>query len=125
MLRIRDRTDTTLIRFKLDAQGDPIEETVMYKGVEKEKFYYYYDDKHRLTDVVRYNNRLKRLVPDYYFDYDDQGRLSEMVTIQEGGTTRLNWRYDYDERGLKVRERCFDRGKTLLGRMEYQYQFRK
>lgn len=125
MLRVKDRTDTTLVSFKLDAQGNPIEETSLYKGVEKEKVYYYYDDKNRLTDVVRYNDRLKKLVPDYYFDYDDQGRLVEMVTVQGGGSDRLNWRYEYDERGLKVRERCFDRGKTLLGKIEYQYFFRK
>jgi hypothetical protein len=125
MLRLKDRTDTTLVKFALDARGNVIEETSVYKGVEKDKVYYYYDDHDRLTDVVRYNDKLQKLVPDYYFNYDEQGRISEMVTVQEGGADRLNWRYSYDDKGLKIEEKCYDKGKTLLGKIEYQYFFRK
>lgn len=125
MLRVKDRTDTTRVSFKVDPLGNVIEETSMYKGIEKEKFYYYYDDKNRLTDVVRYNYRVKKLLPDYIFNYDDQGQLSEMITLPGGGADRLNWQYSYDERGLRTKEVCIDRGKTLIGRVEYQYFFRK
>jgi hypothetical protein len=125
MLKVKDQADTTFIRFQLDAQGNVTEETTTYRGVEKDKVYYYYDEKNRLTDVVRYNDRLKKLVPDYYFNYDDAGRVSEMFTLQGGGADHLNWRYTYDEKGLKTGESCYDKKKTLLGRIEYAYSFRK
>jgi YD repeat-containing protein len=125
MLKLKDQSDSTLVTFKLDAQGNVTDEITTHRGVERDHVYYYYDDKNRLTDLVRYNERLKKLVPDYYFNYDDEGRISEMVTLQGGSQDRLDWRYAYDEKGLKTAEKCYDRNKTLLGRIEYSYNFRK
>jgi hypothetical protein len=105
--------------------GNIIEEQGFHKNIPGEKIYYYYDTENKLTDIVRYNNRSAKLVPDYMFDYDEQGRLAQMVIIPEGGGQSSTWIYKYNEQGLKAEESCYMAQKKLAGRMAYQYVLKK
>lgn len=116
--------DTTVVKFKLDDANNVIEEESWYKNISKGKTYYYYDSLSRLTDIVRFNPRLKRLMPDYIFEYDTTGKLSRMITIQPGNNDYLTWQYQYNDNGLKSEERCYSKQKKLLGRITYEYKFR-
>jgi hypothetical protein len=125
MLRIREGTDTMEVRFVSDEKGRVTEEHVYNRNVPGNKVYYYYDDAGRLTDIVRFQEKLGRLIPDYTFDYSEDGRLSEMMVVQQGGKDYLTWRYQYSEQGLKQKESCFTRQKRLAGSVEYSYEMKK
>jgi hypothetical protein len=125
MVRIRDKSDTMIIKLKKDSLGNIIEEQGFHKNIPGEKTYYYYDTENQLTDIVRYNNRSAKLVPDYMFDYDELGRLTQMVIIPEGGGQSSTWIYKYNEQGLKEEESCYVAQKKLAGRMAYQYVLKK
>jgi len=122
MLKIKNTTDTTVITFKLDEKENVGEERSVHAGIEQPVVYYYYDDKNRLTDVVRYNNRAKRLLPDYIFEYNDAGNVSMMLVTTAGGADYQKWYYKYDDRGLKQKDECFAKSKMLIGKIEYSYQ---
>ena len=124
MFRIKNGTDTTIVKFVCDEQGNVTEEESWRHNMPNEKIYYYYDTLNRLSDVVRYNSRLGKLLPDYIFEYNDEGQLVQMITVQ-GGSDYLTWRYEYAENGLKTRELCFNKQKKLVGKIEYQYTFKK
>jgi YD repeat-containing protein len=125
MLRIREGTDTKEVRFVADDKGRVTEEQVFSRNMPGSKVYYYYDDAGRLTDIVRYQEKLGKLIPDYTFDYSDNGRLSEMMVVQQGGKDYLTWKYQYNEQGLKQKESCFTKQKRLAGSVEYSYEMKK
>jgi hypothetical protein len=125
MRRIRDERDSSEVKFLLDEKGNVIEEQAQRKGVQGEKVYYYYDEENRLTDIVRYYDKLGKLLPDYTFDYYPDGRVSEMRTTQGGGADYFIWKYAYTETGLKSKELCYNKQKKLVGRVEYGYENRK
>jgi len=116
--------DTTVVKFKLDDAHNIIEEESWFRNVSKGKTYYYYDDLNRLTDIVRFNPRLQRLMPDYIFEYDTAGKISRMITVQPGGNDYLTWLYTYNEKSLKTEERCYNKQKRLLGKITYEYGIR-
>lgn len=123
MVKIRNNTDTTYISFVTDDQGNITEEKSVRKGQEQPAVYYYYNSTNQLTDIVRYNARAKRLLPDYIFEYDDQGRIATMLVTTEGTNDYQKWYYTYDTRGLKVKDECFSKTRTLIGRINYEYKF--
>ncbi|MBO9204875.1 MULTISPECIES: hypothetical protein [Niastella] len=122
MLKIKNSTDTTVVTFKLDEKENVGEERSVHAGTEQPVVYYYYDDKNRLTDVVRFNNRAKRLLPDYIFEYNDAGWVTMMLVTTAGGADYQKWYYKYDARGLKQKDECFAKSKMLIGKIEYSYQ---
>jgi len=124
MYRVKNGTDTTHVKLLCDEAMNVIEEESFWQNISKEKIYYYYDNLNRLTDIVRYNPRLGKLLPDYMFEYNNAAQLTQMITVQQGGSDYLTWRYEYAENGLKTRELCFDKQKRLVGRIEYQYSFK-
>ena len=124
MLKIKNGTDTTYIRFILDEKGNVAEERAVRNGSSLPTIYYYYDTDNRLTDIVRYSLKAGRLLPDNMFEYGNDGKLSSMLVVPDGSNDYLKWYYDYNEKGLKIKESCFSRQKELLGRIEYQYSFK-
>jgi hypothetical protein len=124
MWRTINNGDSLEVRFTLDDEGNPAEERSFKRGYETGMVYYYYDDRNRLADIVRFNKKANRLLPDYMFEYDEQDRVIQKITT----LTSLNlgyiiWRYLYNEQGLKTKEALFDKEKRLTGRIEYAYTF--
>jgi hypothetical protein len=71
---------------------------------------------------VRFNSKLQKLVPDYVFEYDEKGRLTQMVQLSGSGAY-FTWKYQYNEKGLKVKETCVDGSQKIVGKIEYRYEF--
>ena len=123
MLRIKDKKDTAYVTFKTDDRGNIIEEQSIRKGISSEPVYYYYDNNNRLTDIVRFSSKAKRLLPEYLFEYSSSNQVIQKITVPANSSDYLIWRYQYDEKGLKIREAIFDKRKQLTGKIEYLYQF--
>jgi YD repeat-containing protein len=123
MLRIRNNFDTTKVNFTLDEKGNVAEEKVSRKNQPVNTVYYYFDAQNRLTDIVRYNEKAKRLLPDYMFEYNEQAQLKKMVIIPEGSNDYQNWYYQYLPNGLKRMDLCYNKAQQLLGKVEYNYDF--
>lgn len=124
MKRIINQTDTTEYRFARDEQGNVGEEQ-QYRLNKPfgQPIYYYYDDKNRLTDIVRYNSRLKMDMPDVMFEYDEQNRvIQKMQVVSSISKDYIIWRYIYNNAGLKTKEVLFNKNKEQTGRIDYQYQ---
>jgi YD repeat-containing protein len=124
MWRIINSTDSLEIRFTPDENGNTGDERTFRKGRETGVIYYYYDDQKRLTDIVRFNTKAKKLLPDMLFEYDDNDRVIQKITTTSNLTLGyLIWRYIFDEKGLKTKEALFNDDKQLTGKIEYSYTF--
>jgi len=122
MWRIINKADSLEVRFVTDEHGNVIEERNFRRGVLADPIYYYYDDRNRLTDIVRFNYKANRLLPDYLFEYDDNDRVIQKITTTSGNNLGyLTWRYLFDEKGLKTKEALFNKDKQLQGRIDYFY----
>ena len=93
----QSKTDSALIYFTIDEKGNVAEEEVRGSKIPVRRMFYYYDDKNRLTDIVRFNEKLKQLLPDYIFEYEDNGELSTMTVVPEGSNDYQKWYYKYDQ----------------------------
>lgn len=125
MFRIRNQFDSSEIVLHYDAEGRVADEQIVRKNLPGEKTFYYYDDGGRLTDIVRYQEKLGKLMPDFTFDYDTEGRLVQMMVVQNGGMNYQTWRYAYNSQGLLRAESCFNREKKLVGKVEYTYEWKR
>lgn len=130
MLRTINGGDSLEIQYTYDENGNPGEEIYLKKGIETNRVYYYYDEKNRLTDIVRYNKKVKKLFPDIILSYDDADRvIQKMTTAPTDNYGRVTWvgyfiwRYIYNNQGLKTKEALFDNDKKLTGKIEYNYTF--
>ncbi len=122
MLRIKNTIDSTMIELVKDDKGLIIEERWKKKNRTIETYYYYYDAKNQLSDIVRYQSKYKKLLPDYLYEYDSNGRMNQMTVISMGSSNYIVWKYTYSEKGLKQVEFGFDKERKLLGRIEYTYE---
>ncbi len=122
MLRIKDNADTTVVHFKKDERHNVIEETWMKNNRIIEHYFYFYDNKSQITDIVRYNTRAQQMLPDFLFAYNDNGMLSQLTQIPQGSSEYIIWQYVYDERGLKTKDVLFDKHQQLLGTITYTYR---
>lgn len=122
MLKIKNKTDTVTVVFLKDEQGLIAEEQWKKKNRTLETYYYYYDANKKLTDIVRYNSRLKKLIPDFQYEYDANGRVSQMTQVSMSSASYIIWKYTYTDKGLKQKELGFDKDKKLIGRIEYSYE---
>jgi hypothetical protein len=120
MEREKNNIPVSTVTFTVD-KGNVMDETEMIKGVPK-KYFYYYDDKNQLTDVVHYNERAKRLLPDYMYEYDQMGQVTKLITTEEGGSNYFTWQYTYDDKHLRLTERCFTKDRRVLGSVQYSYK---
>lgn len=121
MLKIKNRTDTVRVEFLYDDKDNVAEERWKKKNRVFETYYYYYNDNRQLTDIVRYNIKSKKMLPDFIFEYDANGRVSQMMQTLQGSPNYLLWQYVYNDKGLKQKEICYDKKKRLVGRVEYSY----
>lgn len=119
MVRVKNHRDSITILFAPDEHGNIAIEKDTRSGT---KFYYYYDAKNRLTDVVQENDFKIRMQPDYLFEYNNSaGLVSQMTAVEEGGNNYYVWKYTYDN-GLRVREKCFTKERKMMGTIEYEYK---
>jgi YD repeat-containing protein len=125
MFRIKNGRDTTYVNFKLDENGNVAEETATHKKVSSRPYYYYYNDNNQLTDVVRFNDRAKQLLPEYMFEYSSSNQVIQKITVPTNNSDYLIWRYQYNPQGLKTKEVVYSKSdkKTPMGKIEYQYSF--
>jgi hypothetical protein len=120
MLLVRNGKDSSLVVFSRDEKGNISIEKNSRTG---KTYYYYYDEKNRLTDVVTENDLAGKMLPDYMFEYDEAGRISKMLNTEEGGGGNYYfWIYSYNEKGLRSEEKIYSKERSLLGRIEYQYK---
>jgi hypothetical protein len=122
MLRIKDRIDTLLVRFILAEEGLPGEEQWWKNNRKIENWFYYYNEKGQLTDVVRYNKKYKQMIPDYVFEYNDAGQIKSQTVVQPGTSFFRLWMYEYNANGLKKAETIFNKGKEQEARILYDYE---
>ncbi len=126
MWRTINNADSLEIRFTPDEDGNTGDEKTYRSGIETGVVYYYYDDKKRLSDIVRYNTKANKLLPDIMFEYDDNNRVIQKITTTSSlHLGYLIWRYLFDENGLKTKEALFNSDKILTGKIEYKYTFRQ
>jgi YD repeat-containing protein len=123
MIRTTNIYDTLLVNFIIDENGNVTEEKSFKKGKPFSTVYYYYDTQNRMTDIVRYNTKAKRLLPDYLFEYSDTNQLIQKITVPANNSNYQIWRYQYNSNGLRIKEALYDKNKKLTGKIEYQYRF--
>ncbi|WP_290791682.1 hypothetical protein [Flavihumibacter sp. UBA7668] len=121
MLRIRNNSDTTRVSFSFDEKGNLVEEKSIRPNLPAIIYYYYYDTKNRLTDIVRYNAKAQRLLPDYIFEYNENDQLKKMTLVPEGSNAYEQWFYQYFPNGLRRMELVYNKEQQLMGKVEYQY----
>ena len=119
MTRIKNSGDSTSFIFFKDENNNISIEKNTKTG---DTYYYYYDGKNRITDVVRLNKFNQKMLPDYIFEYNNAGLVTQMTTTEEGGSYYYIWKYTY-ENGLRTREKCFSKEKRLMGTIEYEYKY--
>jgi len=122
MLRIKDKTDTTVVDFVKDEQGNIAEEHLSKKGRRIENYFYYYNAAHQLTDIVRFNQRARKMLPDFLFEYDDKGLVTQLTQVQQNTGSYIIWRYTYNPNGLKQKEAAYDKLKRPIGSVEYSFR---
>ncbi|HVU58411.1 MAG TPA: hypothetical protein VHD83_25295 [Puia sp.] len=122
MLKIKNTTDTTFVRFVQDEKGNIVEEHATRNQADLPTIYYYYDATGHLTDIVKYNIKARRLLPDYVFEYEGD-ELSTMLIVYQGTSDYQKWYYIYDDKELKVNETVYNKQKEMLGHIEYNYKF--
>jgi YD repeat-containing protein len=122
MLCKKNNVLISTIHFVSDANGNVIEENAEGNNSTGKKYFYYYDDKNRLTDVVHFNERARRLLPDYMYEYNSFNQPNQMISTEEGGNNYFIWKYTYNDKNLRETEKCFSKEKRLLGTIEYVYK---
>jgi hypothetical protein len=122
MIRRRNNADLSVINFTIDDKGNVIEEEEITKGRKGRKFFYYYDDKNRLTDIVHYNTRAKRLLPDYIFEYNQLNQVKQMISTSDNTSNYFIWKYTYNDQRLRESEKCYSKERRLLGSIQYVYK---
>jgi hypothetical protein len=118
MVKVKNETDSTFILFSLDEKGNVAVEKDTKNAT---KYYYYYDAKNRLTDIVPATEYSKSLKPDYLFEYNSAGQITQMTAVEEGSSNYFVWKYSYAD-GMRVREKCFTNERRLMGSIEYEYK---
>jgi hypothetical protein len=122
MLRKKNNVLISTIHFVTDANGNVVEENVEGNNSPDKKYFYYYNDKGRLTDVVHFNEIANRLLPNYMYEYSSSNQPNQMISTEEGGNNYFIWKYTYNDKNLRETEKCFSKEKRLLGTIEYEYK---
>jgi hypothetical protein len=122
MIRRKNNADVSVVNFTIDEKGNVIDEEEIIRGRKGKKYLYYYDDKNRLTDVVHYNERAKRLLPDYMYEYNQLGQVKQMIATEDNISNYYTWKYTYNDQRLRESEKCYSKERRLLGSVQYEYK---
>jgi hypothetical protein len=122
MIRRKNNADVSVVNFTIDEKGNVIDEEEIIRGKKGKKYFYYYDDKNRLTDVVHYNERAKRLLPDYMYEYNQLGQVKQMIATEDNISNYYTWKYTYNDQRLRESEKCYSKERRLLGSVQYEYK---
>lgn len=118
MILVKNNRDTTVFEFQTDGNGNVSIEKNSRTG---EDYYYYYNSKGQLTDIVHRYSYQKKLFPEYAFEYNATGQMTKMVTTEKEGAYYFTWRYNYED-GLRTSERCYSKEGRIMGSVEYKYK---
>lgn len=118
MTLVQNKRDTTIYIFEADESGNIIIEK---NGKTSEVYYYYYDARNRMTDIVHRYSYQKTLFTENSFEYDEDGQLVRMINSEKEGAYYFTWRYYYED-GLRISERCFSKEGQIMGSVEYKYK---
>jgi len=121
MMKWGDGIDTVTVNFVTDSAGLIIEEYWVKKGKKIETYYYYYS-KNQLTDVVRFNIKANRLIPDYVYEYNQDNQLTNMIQVSFNGSAVVYWTYTYHSNGLRETETARDKGKNIIAKITYSFE---
>lgn len=123
MLKIKNNIDTTTVNFFKDEQGNVAEERWIKKDELVETYYYYYNEKSLLSDIVKFNMKVGKMLPEFLFEYDEKNNINKMTQVPFGSSNYVVWHYLYNEKGLKEAEFCYTKKGELIGKMEYTYSY--
>ena len=118
MTLVKNNRDTTLYFFQPDDKGNV---AIEKNSKTAEIYYYYYNTKNQLTDIVHSYSFQKKLFTEYSFEYNYAGQLIKMVTSEKEGAYFFTWRYNYED-GLRTNERCYSKEGRMIGSVEYKYK---
>lgn len=121
MMKWGDGIDTVTVNFVADSSGMIIEEYWFKKGKKIETYYYYYT-KNQLTDVVRFNIKANRLIPDFVYEYNQENQLTNMVQVSFNGSAVVHWTYTYHANGLRETETARDKAKNIIAKITYSFE---
>jgi YD repeat-containing protein len=123
MIVVRNMKDSSFIAFTTNETGEVTRETLTGATIPTEIFDYKYNGLHQITDVERYDPKKQKEIPDLMFEYNDEGKEIAMTTVTPGTSNYNLWRYEYDANGLRVSEKCYQQGETMLGAVKYDYTY--
>lgn len=115
---VKNKKDTLNYIFSVDENQNVTIEKNIETG---DLYYYYYDSKKRLTDIVHKYQNQKKTTTDYIFQYNQGSQLAQMKVAEEEGAYYFVWKYNYDG-NLRTTERCYSKEGKLLGSVEYKYR---
>ncbi len=121
MVKWGDGIDTVKVTFVADSTGNIIEEYWYKKGKKIESYYYYYTN-NQLTDLVRFNAKANRLIPDFVFEYNQQNQLTKMIQVSFNGSSVIHWTYTYHSNGLRETETARDKEKNIIAKITYSFE---
>ncbi len=123
MLKIKNTNDTTFIDFSKDERNNIIEERWTYNNKLIETYYYYYNNQNLLTDIVKFNLKVNRMLPEFLFEYSFQNKLIQLTQIPFGSSNYFVWKYTFNEKQLKEKEVGFNKKAEKIGEMTYTYEY--
>jgi hypothetical protein len=124
MLVVKNGNDTTTVLFKIDTVQHLVTDEIIYKkGIEKERYYYYYDANKQMTDIVRYHPYKKKLLPELILEYNTKGELFKKTSFTTGSKDYQVWMYQYNDKGLKIEDQCYVQGVMFRGKLVYTYSY--
>jgi len=118
MSLIKNNLDTTQYIFEADEDGNIIIEK---NSRTSEVYYYYYDTKNQLTEIVHRYSYQKTLFTESSFEYNNMGQVTKMISSEKEGAYYFTWRYNYED-GLRATERCYSKEGRMMGSVEYLYK---
>jgi hypothetical protein len=75
-----------------------------------------------LTDIVKFNLKVEKMLPEFLFEYDENNQISKMTQIPFGSSNYFVWHYAYGEKNLKIADFCYSKKGELQGKTEYSYE---